>query len=136
MRPGEELASTIDLQQQVARLQALLEATRQVHSTTDENALLEQVLRIVVRELEMEGAAFPGTGLFHGAELDGKESDLPTYPLNDRDGNYMTELVVAPPEGRPLTIYETDFLEGLALQAAVALENVRYHTRNVEFARL
>jgi serine phosphatase RsbU (regulator of sigma subunit) len=48
----------------------------------------------------------------------------------------MTELVVAPPEGRPLTIYETDFLEGLALQAAVALENVRYHTRNVEFARL
>jgi serine phosphatase RsbU (regulator of sigma subunit) len=136
MRPGEELASTIDLQQQVARLQALLEATRQVHSTTDENAVLEQVLRIVVRELEMEGATFPGTGLFHGAELDGNETALPTYPLNDRDGQNMTDLVVKPPGGRALTIYETDFLEGLALQAAVALENVRYHKRNVEFARL
>jgi serine phosphatase RsbU (regulator of sigma subunit) len=48
----------------------------------------------------------------------------------------MTELVVMPPDGRALTIYETDFLEGLALQAAVALENARYHKRNVEFARL
>ena len=44
---------TIDLQQQVARLQALLEASRQVHSTIHENEVLEQVLRIVVRELEM-----------------------------------------------------------------------------------
>ncbi len=48
----------------------------------------------------------------------------------------MAELVVAPPEGRPLTIYEADFLEGLALQAAVALENARNHKRNVEFARV
>jgi hypothetical protein len=28
--------------------------------------VLEQVLRIVVRELEMAGAAFPGTGLAYG----------------------------------------------------------------------
>ena len=48
----------------------------------------------------------------------------------------MTELVVAPPGGRDLTIYETDFLEGLALQAAVALENARNHKRNLEFARV
>jgi serine phosphatase RsbU (regulator of sigma subunit) len=48
----------------------------------------------------------------------------------------MTELVVAPPDGRDLTIYESDFLEGLALQAAVALENARNHKRNVEFARV
>ncbi len=48
----------------------------------------------------------------------------------------MTELVVAPPDGRELTIYETDFIEGLALQAAVALENARYHKRNLEFARV
>ena len=48
----------------------------------------------------------------------------------------MTELVVATPEGRSLTIYEADFLEGLALQAAVALENARNHKRNLEFARL
>ena len=59
--PGN--GETIDLQQQVARLQALLEASRQVHSTIREEEVLEQVLRIVVRELEMAGAAFPGTGL-------------------------------------------------------------------------
>ena len=59
--PGN--GETIDLQQQVARLQALLEASRQVHSTIREEEVLEQVLRIVVRELEMAGAAFPGAGL-------------------------------------------------------------------------
>ena len=59
--PGSD--ETIDLQQQVARLQALLEASRQVHSTIREEAVLGAVLRIVVRELEMAGAAFPGTGL-------------------------------------------------------------------------
>ena len=51
---------TIELQQQVARLQALLEASRQVHSTIREEEVLESVLRIVVRELEMAGAAFTG----------------------------------------------------------------------------
>ena len=48
----------------------------------------------------------------------------------------MTELVVLAPEGRELTLYESDFMEGLALQAAVALENARNHKRNVEFARV
>ena len=62
--PGSN--ETIDLQQQVARLQALLEASRQVHSTIREEAVLGAVLRIVVRELEMAGAAFPGTGLSYG----------------------------------------------------------------------
>src|SRR5579863_8384196 len=66
--PGND--ETIDLQQQVFRLQALLEASRQVHSTIREDAVLESVLRIVVRELEMAGAAFPGTGLSYGDPLD------------------------------------------------------------------
>jgi serine phosphatase RsbU (regulator of sigma subunit) len=48
----------------------------------------------------------------------------------------MAELVVAPPDGRELTLYEADFIEGLALQAAVALENARNHKRNIEFARV
>ncbi len=145
---------TIDLQQQVFRLQALLEASRQVHSTIREEEVLESVLRIVVRELEMAGAAFPSSGLAYGGPIEsipsaaapaGETADngtlhmtapLPVFPLTDREGKLMTELVVAPPDGRPLTIYEADFIEGLALQAAVALENARNHKRNVEFARV
>jgi serine phosphatase RsbU (regulator of sigma subunit) len=140
--PGND--ETIDLQQQVARLQALLEASRQVHSTIHEEEVLEQVLRIVVRELEMAGAAFPGTGMAYGDEVIADEIGaegatgpaLARYPLADRDGKLMAELVVAAPEGRELTLYEADFIEGLVLQAAVALENARNHKRNIEFARL
>jgi serine phosphatase RsbU (regulator of sigma subunit) len=141
MAVGPQLADdgeVIDLQQQVARLQALLEASRQVHATTQEKDVLEQVLRIAVRELEMAGAAFPGTGFSIGV-LRGpgpNGAPPPSFPLDDRDGRRMTELVVATPEGRALTLYEADFLEGLALQAAVALENARNHKRNLEFARL
>jgi serine phosphatase RsbU (regulator of sigma subunit) len=131
---------TIDLQQQVARLQALLEASRQVHSTIHENEVLEQVLRIVVRELEMSGAAFPSTGLVYGDDpseaIGNNQGSLLAWPLEDRDGKRMTDLVVVPPDGRELTLYESDFIEGLALQAAVALENARYHKRNIAFARV
>jgi serine phosphatase RsbU (regulator of sigma subunit) len=150
--PGNN--ETIDLQQQVFRLQALLEASRQVHSTIREDEVLESVLRIVVRELEMAGAAFPGAGLAYGDPIGAipvstaavdestgngmvhQTASLPVFPLTDREGKRMAELVVSPPDGRPLTIYEADFLEGLALQAAVALENARNHKRNVEFARV
>src|ERR1019366_5613081 len=152
MEAGNQLSGngeTIGLQQQVARLQALLEASRHVHSTIHEEEVLESVLRIVVRELEMAGASFPGTGLVYGEEPTPKtngESDTsgvplpkysqPTYPLADRLGHQMAELVVAPPDGRELTLYEADFLEGLALQAAGVLENARNHKRNIEFARV
>ena len=144
MAAGIELpgsGETIELQQQVARLQALLEASRQVHSTIREDEVLEQTLRIVVRELEMSGAAFPSVGLAYGKVKDlnlgdGRGSAQPIYLLQDREGRRMTELVVAPPDGRELTLYEADFLEGLTLQAAVALENARNHERNVQWARV
>jgi len=132
--PGN--GETIDLQQQVARLQALLEASRQVHSTIREEEVLEQVLRIVVRELEMAGASFSGTSLAYGEKPTEHTTGLLRYPLEDRDGRHMTDLLVAPPDGRELTLYEMDFLEGLSLQAAVALENARNHKRNVAFARV
>jgi serine phosphatase RsbU (regulator of sigma subunit) len=143
--PGS--GETIDLQQQVARLQALLEASRQVHSTVREEEVLEQVLRIVVRELEMAGAAFAGTGLEYGdgVRASAQDSDrasapgsdgVSSYALEDRAGRRMAELRVATPEGRALTLYEADFIEGLVLQAAVALENARNHKRNIEFARV
>ena len=135
-----EISDTMDLQQQVARLQALLEVSRQVHSTTREDEVLETVLRIVVRELEMSGAAFSGTEMSYGEApqlpSDGSRNGLQSYPLDDREGKRMTDLIVAPPEGRPITLYETDFLEGLALQAAVALENARNHERNLRWARV
>ncbi|HTM17592.1 MAG TPA: SpoIIE family protein phosphatase [Terracidiphilus sp.] len=137
--PGSN--ETIDLQQQVARLQALLEASRQVHSTIREEAVLGAVLRIVVRELEMAGAAFPGTGLSYGEVPDPTEQTEdgpipPIYLLQDREGKRMAELVVAPPDSRELTLYERDFIEGLVLQAAVALENARNHERNMQWARV
>jgi len=132
--PGN--GETIDLQQQVARLQALLEASRQVHSTIREEEVLEQVLRIVVRELEMAGAAFADTRLVYGQRPTDATEGLLRYRLEDRDGVRMTDLLVAPPNGRELTLYEADFLEGLSLQAAVALENARNHKRNVAFARV
>jgi serine phosphatase RsbU (regulator of sigma subunit) len=132
--PGND--ETIGLQQQVARLQALLEASRQVHSTIREEEVLEQVLRIVVRELEMAGAAFPGAGLSYGDAPAAAANGVPAYPLQDREGAQMAELLVAAPDGRELTLYETDFIEGLVLQAAVALENARNHKRNIEFARV
>jgi len=143
--PGN--SETIHLEQQVARLQALLEASRQVHSTIHEEEVLDRVLRIVVRELEMAGAAFPDAGLEYGDALafsaseDANEVSVLRnaclrFPLEDREGRRMAELLVAPPEDRELTLYEADFIEGLALQAAVALENARNHKRNLEFARV
>src|SRR5271154_5063005 len=96
---------TIELLQQVARLQALLEASRQVHSTIHEEEVLDSALRIVVRELEMAGAGFSGTGRVYGdlpasqivtsahAEANGSReaanataAQLLIYPLADRDG--------------------------------------------------
>ncbi|HEY9126539.1 MAG TPA: SpoIIE family protein phosphatase [Acidobacteriaceae bacterium] len=129
---------TMDLQQQVARLQALLEVSRQVHATTHETEVMETVLRIVVRELEMAGAAFAGTELSYGdaPETGEGEHRVESFALKDRDGNCMTDLIVAAPDGRALTLYERDFLEGLALQAAVALENARNHERNLQWARV
>src|SRR5579862_3497164 len=137
---SQAITQTTDLQQQVARLQALLEVSRQVHSTTREEEVLETVLRIVVRELEMAGAAFSNSELSYGDAPqkgpDGNLYDVYRYPLDDREGRRMTELIVVPPEGRAITLYETDFLEGLVLQAAVALENARNHERNLQWARV
>jgi hypothetical protein len=52
----QDHADVIDLQQQVARLQALLEVSWQVHAAVRPEEVLQSVLRIVVRELEMVGA--------------------------------------------------------------------------------
>lgn len=126
----------VDLQQQVARLQALLETSRQVHSTVRLDELLNTVLRIVVRELELPGALITEPYMMFGAMPAEPWEGCPRFPLQTKDGHLLAELIVAPPIGRTLTLYEQDFLEGLALQAGVALENARYHERNLEWTRV
>ena len=45
-------------EQQVVRLQALLEASRLVHGTIELPRVLQQAARLAVLELEMDGAVF------------------------------------------------------------------------------
>ena len=127
--------SSLPLAEQVIRLQALLEASRAVHSTIELTDVLRQSATIAVRELEMEGALFTPQGIIYGAVPE-EPTDCPRFELLSRDGKVLSELIVAAPQGRPLTLYEQDFLEGLALQAAVAVENALNHERHIEYARL
>ncbi len=132
--------TSLPLEQQVVRLQALLEASRLVHSTIELPRVLQQAARIAVLELEMDGAMFTEPEVIFGevpediATMDC--AVCPRFPLLAKDGSLLCELVVVPPGGRELTLYETDFLEGLALQTAVAVENAINHQRHLEYARL
>jgi serine phosphatase RsbU (regulator of sigma subunit) len=134
---GPDASGTQDilaLQQQVARQQALLEASRQVHGTIVLGEVLLKALQIAVRELEMEGAAFTDPKLQYGEMPPEPWDACPHFALPERDGAKAGELVIAC--GRKLTFAETDFLEGLVLQTAVAAQNARFHERNVEWARV
>jgi serine phosphatase RsbU (regulator of sigma subunit) len=129
-------AEIIDLQQQVVRLQALLEVSRQVHAAVRPEEVLQCVLRIVVRELEMAGAHVTDPPLSVGEMPPKPWDDYPRFALLSKDGVHLTELVVNPGPGKTLSLYEQDFLEGLVLQAGVAVENARYHEKAVEWARV
>jgi sigma-B regulation protein RsbU (phosphoserine phosphatase) len=128
------------MEQQIARLQALLEASRQVHSTIRVDEVLGHAVRIVVRELEMEGAVVVGPvveePVMYGDVPEPAWGDCIRLPLVSRDQTVLAELLVLPPAGYELSIYEQDFLEGLALQTAVALENAALHERDLEWARV
>ena len=132
--------ASLPLAEQVVRLQALLEASRAVHSTIELNDVLQQSACIAVRELELDGALFTQQDVVYGnvpAEaVAGPCEGCPRFELLSRDGKLLSELVVATPGGRPLSLYERDFLEGLVLQTAVALENAINHKRHLEYARL
>lgn len=127
---------TLELQQEIVRLQALLETSRQVHSTIRLDEVLSTVLRIVVRELELPGALITDPLATYGEMPAEPWEGCFRFPLHDKDGHHLTELVVATPEERSLTLYEEDFLERMALQAGVAVENARYHERSLEWARV
>jgi serine phosphatase RsbU (regulator of sigma subunit) len=141
-------------QQQVVRLQALLEASRLIHSTIALDQVLNTVLQIVVRELELMGAFFTHFPNSYGdvpQELSlpdrdalgqapfAREGDTAlwtSFPLHDKTGAAFTELVVIRPAERTLTLDELDFIESLAIQASVAIENARFHERTVQWQRV
>ena len=147
---ASELDELLHAQQQVVRLQALLEASRLIHSTTELDEIIRTTLRIVVNELELSGAFFTDHEQTYGdvsPELQEKytccdgepgkvvDSDQAEHvrcvPLYDKAGVLFTQLVVVEGTDRALNLDELDFLEGLALQAAVAIENARFHERTV-----
>jgi serine phosphatase RsbU (regulator of sigma subunit) len=124
--------------QQVVRLQALLEASRVIHSTIALDEVLNTVLRIVVRELELDGAYFTHFPNTYGdvPSTDAPDPGWLSFPLHDKNGATFTELIVIPPAGRTLTFDEVDFLESLAIQSSVAIENARFHEHQVQWQKI
>ena len=141
MDTAEPFLRQDSLEQQVARLQALLEATRHVHSTIRVHDVLLQAADILVRELEFPGALFLDPAS-HETLIARGELPAPPYtgchrfPLLSRENQTLAELIVATPGCAELTLYEQDFVEGLVLQTAVALENAHLHERDLEWARV
>jgi phosphoserine phosphatase RsbU/P len=140
---------TLRFQQEIVRLQALLEASRRVHGALDLNEVLGCVLEIAVKELEADGAFFTdgealGTArctryghIPEWLQRDPQEdwSSYPHVALFDKRGRLLTHLIVLRP-GSPLNLEELDFLEGLGLQSAVAIENARQHNRLLAWERV
>ena len=130
----------LSLEEQIVRLQALLEASRQVHSIISVNDVLARTAQVLVRELEIEGAEFRSA---ETAELlasygspDPTSPSSARFQLLARDNRNLADLLVTPSGGEELSIYEEDFIDGLVLQAAVALENAMYHERDLKWARV
>ena len=137
--------NTFELQQQVVRLQALFEASRRIHSTIQLDEVLRCALDIVVRELEMEGAFYTTFPFSEGriapryllAQHSGARArGCAVFPLRDKMGSLMTELAVISRGGAPLSLEESDFLESLAVQTAVAIENARHYERALHLQRV
>ncbi len=147
-----EITEALVAQQQVVRLQALLEASRQLHSTIELEEVVRIALEIVVRELELDGAFFTAYSQTYGdvspvlqtslSDGEGGSGDdlsfesLLRFPLCDKAGAQFTELVVLLPPDRVLDLDETDFLESLSVQASVAIENARFHERALQWQRV
>ncbi len=137
----QNASGALSLEEQVARLHALLEATRQVHSTGAFHEVLAQTARILVRELELEGAVFlsPRTGEVlssYGVTPPAPFPGCTQFSLLGRNAEPLAQLAVRTSGGVPLSLFEQDFIEGLVLQAAVALENATLHQRDLQWARV
>src|SRR5712675_79273 len=81
--------SSLPLAEQVVRLQALLEASRSVHSTIELTDVLQQSARIAVRELELDGALFTTQNVVYGDVPDTALTEpgegCPRFELLSRD---------------------------------------------------
>src|SRR5258707_12290 len=102
-----EISEALVAQQQVVRLQALLEASRQLHSTIELDEVLRVSLQIVVLELELTGAFFSSFAHTYGEVsplLQACFASRPTdfsdelfsesllrFPLRDKAGVVFTE---------------------------------------------
>ncbi|HEY0795417.1 MAG TPA: SpoIIE family protein phosphatase, partial [Acidisarcina sp.] len=159
----------VGLQQQIARLQALLEASRIIHATILLEDVLHAVAKVAVRELELVGAWFSAYSDCYGERPAGEKpsSEIPTgelpndpitaaansinahdgtdtttsegvhrFPIHDHAGELLTDLCVFAEDGRSLSMEEADFLEHLAVQAAVAIENAAYYERAIQWERV
>src|SRR6202042_925639 len=112
-----DVNETLDLQQKVARLQALLEVSRRIHATIQLDEVLRVALEIVVRELEMDGAYFTSFPFSEGripphvllnGNVSGSGDDSFRFALPNQAGEVLNELVVIPREGISLTLEESD----------------------------
>ena len=140
---------TIDLQQKLARVQSLLEAARRVHSTIRLDEVLSGVLEIAAKELEADGAFFVSvspelqarTSVYgevpddwsrwtEAAEISGYSGAV----VPGERGETLAHLVIYRRE--PLSLEEADFLEGLALQSALAIGNAQHHEKSIEWERV
>ncbi|HEX4773511.1 MAG TPA: PP2C family protein-serine/threonine phosphatase [Bryobacteraceae bacterium] len=147
--PHSDHSETIHFQQNIARLEALLEASRQVHGALELDDVLHCILEIAVKELEGDGAFFTDSEAIASArqksyghvpdwahgEHPEEWAACPNIRLLDKRGQLLTRLVVLRP-GKPLSLEEQDFLEGLGLQSAVAVENARQHKRLLAWERV
>ncbi len=145
----QERGETIDLQQKLARVQSLLEAARRVHSTIRLDEVLAGVLEIAAKELEADGSFFfsaspqfqTRTNIYGEVPDDWSRwtetADMPGYtsaPLTGERGETLAHLIICRSE--PLSLEEADFLEGLALQSALAIGNAQHHEKTIEWERV
>jgi serine phosphatase RsbU (regulator of sigma subunit) len=135
---SDETKQLIGLQQQIARLEALLESSRQIHGTIHLNDVLSAILTIAVRELELLGAGYTSYDVAYGEPLpaDLCAAGVHHFIIQSKSGEPLTDLLVYAGAHRILTLEDTDFLEHLAVQAGVAIENAVYHERAIQWERV
>lgn len=149
MFSGPPPSETIDVQQKLARVQSLLEAARRVHATIKLDEVLAGVLEIAAKELEADGAFFVAAGVHLDSRMSmygqvpddwtrwSERNSLPGYAsarMAWERGDTGAHLVIY--RQRPLSLEEEDFLEGLALQSALAIGNAQHHARMLEWERV